>query len=297
VAMTIYHFAWDLEFFNWTVPGLTLRPEWTLFARLIASSFLFLVGVSLVLAHGNGIRWKGFWKRFALVAGAAALISVATYFAVPGGFIFFGILHGIALFSLLGLAFVRFHGLVALIAAVLVLAVWWGWSNEVFFNPALWWVGLAPTPPPSNDYVPLFPWFAATLAGIGLTKLALPLSMFKAKTEAAQNTSDGPVNKSLSFLGRHSLVYYLVHQPVMIGMIWVFTAIAGAPDKGPVFVYQCVQECQRTNGPLFCKPYCSCMEETLKQEKLFTPFIDRTLSEEQNSQLLTARDQCLAEQQ
>lgn len=63
VAMAIYHFAWDLEFFGYAEPGLTALPGWKLFARSIASSFLFLVGVSLVLAHGRGIRWKGFWRQ------------------------------------------------------------------------------------------------------------------------------------------------------------------------------------------------------------------------------------------
>ena len=120
--MAIYHFTWDLEFFGYLEPGLTAHGGWKLFARCIASSFLFLVGVSLFLAHGRGIRWRGFLIRFAMVAGAALAISVVTYFAVPGAFIFFGILHEIALASLLGLAFLRLPALVTLIVAAAVIA-------------------------------------------------------------------------------------------------------------------------------------------------------------------------------
>ena len=122
IAMAIYHFTWDLEFFGYVDEGMTAHGGWKLFARCIASSFLFLVGVSLFLAHGKGIRWRGFLIRVAMVAGAALAISLVTYIAVPGAFIFFGILHEIALASLLGLAFLRLPALATLAIAALVIA-------------------------------------------------------------------------------------------------------------------------------------------------------------------------------
>ncbi len=120
IAMASYHFTWDLEFFGYAPPGMTGFGGWKLYARCIASSFLFLVGVSLVIAHYNGIRWPGFWKRLAMVAGAAAAISAATYIFVPESFIFFGILHEIALASVLGLAFLRLPPLLTLAIAAAV---------------------------------------------------------------------------------------------------------------------------------------------------------------------------------
>ena len=102
VAMAIFHFTWDLENFGYLTPGLTEHGGWRLFARCIASSFLFLVGVSLVLANRNGIRWPAFWKRFAMIVVAAAAITLVTLYVTPDAFIFFGILHEIALASLLG---------------------------------------------------------------------------------------------------------------------------------------------------------------------------------------------------
>ena len=82
LAMATYHFTWDLEFFGYLDRGLTGQGGWKLFARCIASSFLFLAGVSLVLAHARGIRWRPFGKRFAQVAAGAAAITAMPAMAV-----------------------------------------------------------------------------------------------------------------------------------------------------------------------------------------------------------------------
>ena len=149
VAMAIYHFTWDMEFFGYAEAGLTSVGGWRLFARGIASSFLFLVGVSLYLGHARGIRWPGFLRRLAMVAGAAIAISIATYIAIPGGFIFFGILHQIALASLLGLLFLRLPTIVTFLAAVAVIVAPFYLRSAFFDHPAWWWVGL------STDQSPL----------------------------------------------------------------------------------------------------------------------------------------------
>ena len=75
VAMAIYHFTWDLEFFGYVERGLTAVGGWKMFARCIASSFLVLVGISLFLAHRNGVRWPSFWRRWQMVAAAALALS------------------------------------------------------------------------------------------------------------------------------------------------------------------------------------------------------------------------------
>ena len=59
VAMAVFHFTFDLELFGLVQPGTTMLPGWRWLAYLTAGSFLFLAGVSLWLAHGQGIRWPG----------------------------------------------------------------------------------------------------------------------------------------------------------------------------------------------------------------------------------------------
>jgi uncharacterized membrane protein len=105
--MAVFHFVYDLELFGWLAPGTSVTGGWRVLALLTAGSFLFLAGVSLWLGHGAGIRWRGFWRRFVKVAGAAAVISLATWVAMGDVFIFFGILHAITAASLLGLLFLR----------------------------------------------------------------------------------------------------------------------------------------------------------------------------------------------
>lgn len=268
LAMASYHFTWDLEFFGYASPGLTAHGPWKLYARCIASSFLFLVGVSLVLAHAERIRWPGFWKRFAMVAVAAAAISLVTYFATRESFIFFGILHQIALASLLGLLFLRLPALLTLIVAALVIAAPSYLRSPIFDHPALLWVGLSSADPRSNDYVPLFPWFGAVLSGIGLAKLAKAAGLF----ERLANVSLGQtLDRPFGLIGRHSLAFYLIHQPVLIGCVGLFAQVWPAPEQDPKisFPKACQAACQDAGrDAAFCVRYCGCMLTTAEKDGL-----------------------------
>jgi uncharacterized membrane protein len=92
-----------------------------------------------------------------MIAGAACAITAATAYAVPHAFIFFGMLHAIAVASVLGLAFLRAPVWLILGAA---LAVWFlpGFASSPAFDTRwLAWTGLAATPPASFDFVPVAP--------------------------------------------------------------------------------------------------------------------------------------------
>lgn len=283
LAMAIYHFTWDLEFFGYVDPGLTAHGGWKLFARSIASSFLFLVGVSLVLAHGKAIRWNGFLRRLAMVAAAALAISVVTYFAVPGGFIFFGILHQIALASLLGLAFLRLPATLTLVVAAAVIAAP-QFLRFAFFDHAFWWwLGLGSVDPRSNDYVPLFPWFGAVLAGIGAAKLAQSAGLFA----RLATVRPGPWSRPFQFAGRHSLAFYLIHQPVLISCVWAFSQIAPAQTQSreAMFLTSCERQCTEMRDSEFCTRYCVCMLDALERDGLVEPVFSGDKSDGLQAQL------------
>jgi uncharacterized membrane protein len=267
LAMAIYHFAWDLEFFGYAPPGLTAVGGWKLFARCIASSFLFLVGISLFLAHARGISWPPFLRRLAMVAGAAAAISLATWIAVPNDFIFFGILHQIALASLLGLAFLHVPALLTLAAAAAVIAAPAYLRSTAFDHPALWWVGLSSANPHSNDYVPLFPWFGAVLAGIAAARLASAAGLF----ERMRGVDPGRWSAPLQYAGRHSLAVYLLHQPLLIGLVGLWSLIS-PPVEAPrdvQFTRACAVQCEQTRDAAFCAAYCDCVLGDLVAENRF----------------------------
>lgn len=219
IGMAVFHFTFDLEMFGHLPQGTTVTGGWAIWARVVAGSFLFLSGVSLVLAHGEGVRWRSFWRRFLKIAGAAALVTGVTLVAVPQAFIFFGILHSVAFGSLLGVLLIRlpWPALLGLAGAVLLV-------NELVALEALngrWlvWTGLGAQFPLTMDFVPVFPWVAAVLGGMAAAKLAGRMGLW------AQLGSGGPLAQRLSWPGRHSLLIYLVHQPILIALVWVGTQL------------------------------------------------------------------------
>jgi len=229
LAMALYHLVFDLEMFGYLDRGTATSGGWAVWARLTAGSFLFIAGGSLVLAQGGGLRAGPFLRRLAVVAAAAAAITVATLLATPQMFIFFGILHAIALFSVLGLAFLRVPPALTLAVAALVVAAPLLLRSEMFDTPWLWWVGLQTIPPISSDYEPVFPWFGPFLAGMALTRVARVRDWLR---------PTGPVRpwiRRLAWPGRHSLAVYLIHQPVLIALVWL-AAQAVPPDTKAGFI-------------------------------------------------------------
>jgi uncharacterized membrane protein len=280
IAMAIYHFTWDLENFGYVDHGLTAEGGWKLFARCIASSFLFLVGVSLVLAHAHGIRWRSFWRRWAGVAAGAAAITVVTYFVTPQGFVFFGILHEIALASLLGLAFLRLPFPLTFLAALAVLALPQFVTSDVFDPKALAWIGMAEKPPVSNDYVPLFPWFGAVLLGIAAAQAGIRFGAFgwlRRLNEKLRGAAP------LARLGRHSLLFYLLHQPLLFGLVMA-SAQVFPPDAGRILQSDCRRGCMaERQDAAFCARYCSCINDRLEGADLLKALLAGTTTETENA--------------
>jgi uncharacterized membrane protein len=223
LAMAVFHFTFDLELFGLIAPGATMLPGWRWLAYLTAGSFLFLVGMGLVLGHGQGIRWRGFFRRLLKIAAAAAVITLATWIAMPEAFIFFGILHCIAAASLLGLVFLRLP--VPLLLALGAVVLWL--PNAMRFPaldaPRFWWTGLQGVGLRSVDYVPIFPWFAPVLFGMAAARLMHRAGLW----DRIAGWQAGPVARTLAFPGRHSLAVYLIHQPVLISLVWLATQFRG----------------------------------------------------------------------
>jgi len=224
VAMTIFHFTFDLELFGLQERGFINQPHWIYFARFIASSFLILTGFSLYLAHASDMNW-GKWRwRLLKIVSAAIIITIATIFATPDQFIFFGILHQIAFASAVGLLFLKltWHVLTVLAIGVFLLPKYF--KTELLDAPVFWWTGIQDFTPTSSDYVPVFPWFSAVLIGIALAKIISKSSLMERMGAWEFNAAPA---RLLRFMGRNSLVYYLLHQPVMIALLFSFLWITG----------------------------------------------------------------------
>lgn len=215
-AMIVYHFFFDLEFFGFADFSVTEAPGWIAFVRTIPASFLAIAGISLYLAHHNGMHWRNFWWRIGYLVAAAMLVTVISYFADPQAIIWFGILHCIAASSVIGLLFLRAPLPVVIVAAAVVLIA------PLFATPALnatvlLWLGLGTEAPPSNDYNPLFPWFGFMLIGIAIARILAP---YATKAVWAWWKPGDPLTRTLALAGRHSLLIYLLHQPILMSVLF-----------------------------------------------------------------------------
>ncbi len=213
LLMVIYHFSYDLSYFRIIHIDMDHEPFWVYARYLIVTMFLLSVGMSLALAHTPTIQWKKLRKRTLLLGAASLLISITTYFQFPQTWVYFGILHFILLASWLGLLFIPYPLLALLTALVIFIGSAMGWLHM----HGLFYLLQAPLRLPldyTQDVVRLFPWFGAILLGIVSVSCHIHTKLLK-NTFFNPRTSH---NKVLAFLGRHTLIIYLTHQPILFGL-------------------------------------------------------------------------------
>ncbi|WP_428623026.1 heparan-alpha-glucosaminide N-acetyltransferase [Sedimenticola sp.] len=219
LLMFAYHFCFDLNYYGFTHFDFNHDSFWLSARSVIVSLFLLLVGISLQLANAHGIRWHSVWRRLLMLAAAAGGVTIASAMLFPNSYIFFGILHFIAVASLLGLAFLRYRWL-ALFAGIGLLWLGLGFSDPLFNRPPFQWIGLMTYKPITEDYVPLLPWFGVVLLGIFVGSC---LPTVGGKFASWQGTAGAwPL---LRLAGRHSLLLYLIHQPILLALLYLITLL------------------------------------------------------------------------
>jgi uncharacterized membrane protein len=213
VAMIAYHFAFDLRFFGVIRADFENGLFWLSARAAIVSSFLLLVGVSLVLAHQAGIPTLRFARRIGVVALCALAATIGSYVVFPDRFIYFGILHCIVVASLLARPLAG-HPALALALGIVAIAAGLALSHPFFDARATSWLGFNTAKPPTEDFVPLFPWLGVVLLGIALGHAL-------AQRHFAPVALLAGAPRALRWLGRHSLAVYMVHQPLLLGALWL----------------------------------------------------------------------------
>ena len=226
VWMTLFHFFFDLNQFGYIKQNFYVDPFWTGQRTMIVSLFLFCAGLGQVIAVQQGQSMPRFWKRWAQVAACALLVTAGSYAMYPQSFIYFGVLHGIAIMLII-VRFTAGWGQGLWLAGGLALALYSiapylhsHWPGAEFLNePAFNWLGLISRKPVTEDYVPLLPWLAVMWWGMATGQWLLerrPRWLTRAlPTQAAP----------LAWLGRWSLPWYLLHQPLMIGLMMALAAL------------------------------------------------------------------------
>ncbi len=220
VWMAVFHFAFDLNHFGFILPRqqFTSDPFWTTQRTCIVSLFLFCAGLGQALALHQGQSWPRFCERWAQVAGCALLVSVGSAWMFPNSWIFFGVLHGIAVMLI-----------VVRLAAPLRLALWPVGAlalalphlvaHPTFDAPAWSWIGLVTRKPLTEDFVPVLPWLGVMLWGLAAGQWLLAV-----RPAWVQGPIPGAA-QPLALLGRWSLSFYMLHQPLFIGALMLYKAI------------------------------------------------------------------------
>jgi len=221
--MIVYHFIYDLNFFGWLRLAMTREQPWVGWRTAIVSQFLFLVGLSLVLRYAFKPAWSDFWRRWLQIAGAAALVSLGSWFVFRDRFIFFGILHYIVVALILARLLVPL-GRLNILLGIAALAAGLLFKDAVFNTTALTWLGFATRKPATEDYVPIFPWIGVTLLGVGLGAIWQRTQFAVAPALQALNTAPP---RLLILLGTWALTVYLVHQPILLSLLWLVRKLSG----------------------------------------------------------------------
>lgn len=220
VLMMVFHFCFVLADYNLVGFNFYRDPFWLNSRIFIVSGFLTIVGISLVLANRQGLNFKSYLKRLTLLIFYAALVSIATYIQVGERWVFFGILHFIAVASLLGLLVAKNFWLSAL-TALIILIIGSTVSHPLFDHPWLNWIGLMTHKPATNDYVPLLPWLGVVFIGIAIGRMFFVGSFQGIATLLTWRSLSWPF-KVLEFLGRWAIHIYILHVPVFIALVELY---------------------------------------------------------------------------
>ncbi|MCR5881718.1 DUF1624 domain-containing protein [Rhizobacter sp. J219] len=216
--MAVFHFCFDLNYFKFIHENFYRDPFWTVQRTVIVTLFVFVSGLGQAIAWEQGQSWPRFWRRWAQVAACALLVTAGSYLMFPRSYISFGVLHAFAVMLIIGRLTAGAKlwlwpmGLVAVLLPQLV--------QDPFFDTRLTnWVGLVTRKPITEDYAPLLPWIGVMWWGIAAGQWVL---------QQRRPWLAGPLPQRLSplaVLGRWSLSFYMVHQPVLISLLMVVAAL------------------------------------------------------------------------
>lgn len=214
ILMVLFNYAFALGFLGiYSIDGGWLF--WRLFPRLIASAFIGVAGLSAYLMFSKSKDSKKLISRGAKIFCLGLGITAATLFLYPHYAIYFGILH------LIGLSVVFSAFLARLDKKYLALLFISTLAAGIFFSgisgsPWLLWLGVVPENFSSFDYFPVMPWISIFILGIVSGKI-----LYKNGRRSFSIRNKPVAARPFCFLGRHSLIIYLLHQPLLLAGLYM----------------------------------------------------------------------------
>jgi uncharacterized membrane protein len=224
ILMVIFHFIYDLNHFSITDYNLWSGP-FSIAAQLTASVFVLLVGISLTIGYNkkkndlpDSIIQFAFVKRGLKIFSFGLLITLISWIIIPERFVLFGILHCIGICIIFSIPFIThirsnlFTGSILILMGLYLRMFTFDFSILLPF-------GFLPHTFLTIDYFPILPWFGVVLYGIALGNYLYPHGQRRYHLNFNSNST---FPQKVCFIGRHSLPIYLVHQPLLVGFIFLF---------------------------------------------------------------------------
>ncbi len=229
ISMLIYHTIFQSTVIGCTDADILYQPV-SIFFQLVAQIlFISIAGISAYLSKNN-------IRRGGKVLACAIVVTIVTYLVMPENRILFGILHFLGCMMI-------FYGVILKKATVLPALPMIGVNSSLFFlfhftkigdkisfflesqqiiqewikKKWLCFFGLPDTDFISSDYFPIFPWIFLFFFGVFCGKY------IKENEEKFLSNREGI--SWLSFIGRHTLIVYMIHIPVIWGILFVGKAV------------------------------------------------------------------------
>lgn len=222
VWMALFHFFFDLNHFGYIAADFRRDPFWTGQRTAIVTLFLLCAGLGQAVALAQAQPWGRFWRRWAQVAGCALLVSAGSWLMFPRSWIFFGVLHGLAVMLVL-VRLIAPAGRWLWVIGLAALLLPWLIQHPVFDVRPTAWVGLGTRKPVTEDFVPLLPWIGVVCWGFAAGQ------WLQARRPAWLQGPIPPAGRPLAVLGRWSLSFYMLHQPVLIGVLLAWQWLQRGP--------------------------------------------------------------------
>ncbi len=228
LIMICYHALWDFVYLlDYAIPW--YRGPMGLFWQVTSCSLFILL---------SGFCWS-FGKRpvfrGAVVFGCGLLIFGVTALTMPENTVRIGILtflgSAMVLLVLIAPLLRKISPPLGLFVSLGLFLLFWNLGSgsvgllhweffqvppELYRGPVGAFLGFPPAGFVSADYFPLFPWFFLYCCGFFLYRVGTRAG------EVPLPSYSLPYSGPLVFLGRHSLVVYLLHQPILYGLIQLF---------------------------------------------------------------------------
>lgn len=212
IFMVFFNYAFTLDYLHiYTIT--TGWLFWWLFPRVVAGTFILIAGVSAFVSYQRTKDPKKRLRRGAIIFGWGLLITIVTFIAVPSGTIWFGILHLIGLCVMLSPLLIKL-GKANMTIGLVIVVVGFYIGNITINSPLLLWLGFVPYGFSTLDYFPILPWLGVFMIGLYIG------NRFYNKGKRQFKIRKEPKFSAISFLGRHSLFIYLVHQILLLFVLY-----------------------------------------------------------------------------